>query len=165
MMRPFERPDMLHFEAAQGWAELGQFAEANEELEKLSPKVRIHPGVLEIRWQIYDNAGNQEAALDIANAIIKAAPGWPNGWLYRARTLTLLGRTQEAYETLFKAAPRFPSNEYVLYDLGSVCCDLGRFDEARTWIGKAIKAGGNEVKLRALDDLGLEPIWKGIRQP
>lgn len=40
MMRPFERPDMLHFEAAQGWAELGEFAEANEELEKLSPKRR-----------------------------------------------------------------------------------------------------------------------------
>jgi hypothetical protein len=37
---------------------------------------------------------------------------------------------------------------------------LKRVDEARTWLGKAIKAGGKEVKLRALDDPDLEPVWK-----
>ena len=30
------------------------------------------------------------------------------------------------------------------------------------WCPKAIDAGGDKIKLRALDDPDLEPIWKGI---
>jgi hypothetical protein len=36
-------PDSYHLEAAQGWLELGNHLEANEELEKISPALRIHP--------------------------------------------------------------------------------------------------------------------------
>jgi hypothetical protein len=39
---------------------------------------------------------------------------------------------------------------------------LKRFDEARGWLRKAIEEGGNEIKLRALDDPDLEPLWKDI---
>jgi hypothetical protein len=39
---------------------------------------------------------------------------------------------------------------------------LKRPDEAKTWLGKAIEAGGNEIKLRALDDPDLQPLWKNI---
>jgi hypothetical protein len=39
---------------------------------------------------------------------------------------------------------------------------LKRPDEAKTWLGKAIETGGSAIKLKALDDQDLEPIWKGI---
>jgi len=29
-------------------------------------------------------------------------------------------------------------------------------------LGKAIELGGNEIKLRALDDPDLEPLWREI---
>jgi hypothetical protein len=32
----------------------------------------------------------------------------------------------------------------------------------RTWLAKAIDVGGKEVKLRALDDPNLEPVWQHI---
>ena len=89
-------------------------------------------------------------------------PDWPSGWIYRASSLTELNGQQEAHETLSEAASRFTSDEIILYDLACVCCALKRFDEARTWLGKAIQAGGNKIKLRAQDDPDLEPLRKDI---
>ena len=48
-MRPFTRPDELHFQAAVGWLELGNWREANEELENITPALRAHPDVLQVR--------------------------------------------------------------------------------------------------------------------
>jgi Flp pilus assembly protein TadD len=89
-------------------------------------------------------------------------PEWPSGWIYRASSLTELNRHQEAYETLSAAAALFPTDEIIPYDLACVCCALKRFDEVRTWLGKGIDVGGKDVKLRALDDPDLEPLWREI---
>ena len=48
-MKPLTPPDSFHLKAAEGWFELGNHLEANEELEKIAPKLRVHPDVLEIR--------------------------------------------------------------------------------------------------------------------
>ena len=69
---------------------------------------------------------------------------------------------QEAYETLSTAAGRFPADGIILYDLACICCALGRLNEARAWLGKAIEAGGKEIKLLALDDPDLEPLRQRI---
>jgi hypothetical protein len=38
-----------------GWSNsgLGDHVAANEELENITPQLRVHPDVLEIRWQIF----------------------------------------------------------------------------------------------------------------
>jgi hypothetical protein len=41
-MKPLEPPDSLHLQAAQGWCELHVFAEANEELEQMTPQHCTH---------------------------------------------------------------------------------------------------------------------------
>ena len=56
MRIPLEAPDSHHLRAAQGWLELGDWQSANAELENISPQVRVHPDVLEIRWHIYAKA-------------------------------------------------------------------------------------------------------------
>ena len=159
-MKPLEPPDSLHLQAAQGWCELHAFAEADAELDKIAASLRAHPKVLEVRWQIYANLEKWAGALDIASAIMKLVPDWPSGWIYRGSSLSELNRQQEAYETLSAAAALFQGDEIIPYDLACVCCALKRPDEARTWLGKAIKAGGSAVKLRAQDDPDLEPLWK-----
>ena len=161
-MKPLEPPDSLHLQAAQGWCELQAFVEADVELDKITASLRAHPKVLEVRWQIYANLEKWAGALDIASAIVKLEPDWPNGWIYRASSLTELNRQQEAYETLGAAAALFPTDKIILYDLACICCTLKRVDEARLWLGKAIETGGNEIKLRALDDEDLEPLWKEV---
>jgi hypothetical protein len=49
-VKPLEHPDALHFQAAGGWLELGNWREANEELENITPALRAHPDVLAVRW-------------------------------------------------------------------------------------------------------------------
>jgi tetratricopeptide (TPR) repeat protein len=159
-MKALQPPDSLYLQAAQGWCELHVFAEAEAELDKIAASLRAHPKVLEVRWQVYANLENWAGALEIASAIVKTVPEWPSGWIYRASSLTELNRQQEAYETLSAAAALFPGDEIILYDLACVCCALKRVDEARSWLGKAIEAGGNAVKLKALDDPDLGALWK-----
>jgi len=65
---------------------------------------------------------------------------------------------------LSQAAAKFSTDVIVHYDLACVCCAMGRLDESQSWLRKAIDAGGNPVRLRALDDPDLEPFWESLRQ-
>jgi hypothetical protein len=49
MMPSLQPPDTMHLQAAQGWFELGDHLEADEELEQMSPQNHAHPAVLEVR--------------------------------------------------------------------------------------------------------------------
>jgi hypothetical protein len=78
-MKPLEQPDSLHLQAAQGWLELGNHIEANEELENIRAELRGHPDVLKVRWEVYAAARKWEAALDIPAALARLAPDEPIG--------------------------------------------------------------------------------------
>ncbi len=51
-LKNLPHPDNKHLEAAEGWLELGNYLEANEELENITPQLRAHPYVLEMRYKI-----------------------------------------------------------------------------------------------------------------
>jgi hypothetical protein len=68
----FARPRRL---AAEGWLELGSPTEANEELEKIAPRLRAHPDVLDIRWQIYAAAERWDAAWASRSRSSSSTPG------------------------------------------------------------------------------------------
>ena len=70
-MKPLEPPDNLHLQAAQGWLEPGNAVEANEELERITPGLRVHPDVLELRWQVFAKAQHWDACLHVSEAIIQ----------------------------------------------------------------------------------------------
>jgi tetratricopeptide (TPR) repeat protein len=89
-------PDNHHLSAAIGWFELGNWQDANEDLEKIAPAFRAHPDVLEIRLQIYAKAKKWDPCVDLGNALVKAAPERPFGWLHRSLALYELKRTKEA---------------------------------------------------------------------
>jgi len=59
-------------DAAQGWIELGDWREANEEMDRITPQLRAHPDVLVVRWSICTKAGNWKLAAEIARALIAA---------------------------------------------------------------------------------------------
>ena len=64
---------------------------------------------------------------------------------------------------LLPAVELFPKLWLVPYNLACYCAQLGRLQEARQWLKKAFKLGdAKEVKLMALDDPDLEPLWLGI---
>jgi hypothetical protein len=45
-VKELEPHDKRHLDAAQGWLGLGNWREANEELEQITPERRAHPDVL-----------------------------------------------------------------------------------------------------------------------
>jgi predicted Zn-dependent protease len=124
--------DNLHsLRAAQGWAELGNFHEANEELESITASLRSHPDALEVRWQIYAHAKQWAACVDVAEAMVRGAPSNPEAWLHRSYALHELSRTQEAFDQLLPAAKKFKKSWIVPYNLACYCAQLLRLDEAR----------------------------------
>jgi tetratricopeptide (TPR) repeat protein len=162
-VKPLEPPDSIHLEAAEGWFELGNHLEANEELEQITPENRAHPAVLEVRWQIYTKARKWEAALDIASALIRLAPELPLGWVHRSFCLHELKRTEEARDNLLRVVDKFPEDPIMRYNLACYECQLGRLEQAKNWLQKSFELGdARKMKLAALDDPDLEPLWKRI---
>jgi len=164
-MNPLSPPDSIHLTAAEGWLELGNHVEANEELEKIAPQLRVHPDVLEIRWQIYAKESKWDACRDIAAAITNLDADRASGWLhlaYATRRATN-GGLKPAREILCTAAERFPNVPTVFYNLACYDCQLGNLKEAKQWLGKAINlAGKKDIRIMVLDDPDLQPLWDKI---
>lgn len=160
---PLNPPDSLHLQAALGWLDLGIHAEADAELNKMTEAMRAHPGVLQVRWRIRAAAQKWEAAMDIAAMLIYAAPDLPFGWVQRSHCLHKLKRTEEARDELVGVADQFPDNIDIPYNLACYECQLGNLGRAKQWLEKAFQLGdAKKLKLAALDDPDLEPLWKNI---
>jgi tetratricopeptide (TPR) repeat protein len=164
-VKPLAHPDSFHLRAARGWLELGNPLEANEELEKIAPALGMHPDVLEVRWQISAKARQWEACIELAERIIALTPDNPFGWIHRSFALHELKRTQEAWDNLIRVIKKFPKEAIIPYNLSCYACQLGNLQDALNWLRRAFAVGdGSKVKLMALADPDLEPLWDKIAQ-
>ncbi len=118
---------------------------------------------MEVRWQIYAKARKWDAALDIASALIQLAPEHPLGWVHRSFCLHELNRSAEARDNLLRVVDKFPEDPIMRYNLACYECQLGRIEQAKHWLEKAFEIGDpRKLKLMALDDPDLEPLWRSI---
>ncbi|MGD0351643.1 MAG: tetratricopeptide repeat protein [Verrucomicrobiota bacterium] len=162
-MKKLELSDQRHMDAAQGWLGLGNWLEANEELEQITPLMRAHPDVLLVRWHVYATAKKWEMAADIARAISEQLPENPFGWVHWAFSLHELKRTKEAWDVLVPVVDKFPDEYIIRYNLACYACQLGNLKEALQWLKKAIDlAGKKDIRTMALDDPDLQPLWNEI---
>jgi predicted Zn-dependent protease len=161
--KPVEPPDVHFLNAAQGWLELGNPAEASQELGLISPAFQGHPDVLEVKWDINAKQSQWEIAFETACDLLQAAPNRSSGWIQRSFALHELKRTAEAYEMLLPAITRFGAVHIIPYNLACYCCQLDRLDEARQWLGGAIEiAGLTRIQKMSMQDLDLAPLWSEI---
>ena len=160
MIQPPDRHFLL---AAQGWIELGNLSEASLELERISPEFRNHPDVLELRWQIHAQAKHWEQCVEIATALIQAAPTQPMGWIHRSYALHELRRTTEARDGLQSILKIFPDELTIPYNLACYECTLGNEAKAKEWLGKVFATDqAAQWKAMALQDPDLKPLWPFI---
>ena len=163
-LKALEPPDSFHLAAAEGWLELGDWLEANEELERITPTLRAHPFVLEVRWRVYAMAKRWELATEVARALSELLPDNSWGFIHYAYSLHELKRTKEAWGVLIPIVDKFPDHT-IRYNLACYCCQLGQLKESLQWLEKAIDlAGKKDIRLMALDDPDLEPLWKQISE-
>ncbi|MGN6552849.1 MAG: tetratricopeptide repeat protein [Verrucomicrobiota bacterium] len=162
-MNPLPWPDNHHLEAAEAWLELGNPVEAANEVQRIAPELRLHPEVLNVRWQILSHTKDWETALVVAGAITRLMPGSPVGWIHLSYTLHEMGRTQEAWDNLANVADRFPEDGTIGYNRACYACRLGNLSQARELLSAVLKLGdAKEIKRVALADTDLKPLWKVI---
>ena len=162
-MSPIPLQDQRHLDAAEGWLGLGDHLSANEELEQIAPELRAHPFVLEVRYKIYAEAKQWLGAVEIARTMAQMLPENSWGPLHLAFSLHELKRTREAYDSLKAMVDHFPDEYLMRYNLACYSCQLGNLKEAMMWLEKAIDLAGNqEIRIMALEDPDLEPLWVQI---
>jgi predicted Zn-dependent protease len=158
-VRTLDYPDRHFVQAAEGWLELGDSAEATRELRRLSPAGEKHPDTLELRWRLYALKGQWDAALAMAKAVTTAAPDRPSGYIHQSYSLHELSRTEEAWELLLSTADKFPKESIIPYNLACYACQLGDLVVARNWLQRAVKLRGKEeIKSMALQDSDLASL-------
>ena len=158
-MKPLEPPDTHYLAAAEGWLELGNPAEAGAELDGLRAASREHPQALRLRWRIIAEGKQWEECLRMATRLIELEPEEPWGWVHRAFSLHELKRTGEAYACLASVSGTFKSDFVIPYNMACYSCQLGRLEEAREWLKKAIAiAGLKPIREMAKDDPDLRPL-------
>lgn len=154
-------PDTHHLSAAVGWLELGDPAEARQDLERISPAMRLHPEVLEVRWQVHAKAKEWEKCVEVGREFTKAAPEEPFGWIHLSFALHELKRTQEAHQNLIGVLEQFPDEWLMRYNLACYSCQLGHLEEANRWLaGAGIKGDAKQIKRMAQNDPDLGPLDK-----
>lgn len=158
---PLNPPNSFFVMAAQGWLELGDTKEAKEELNKITPEGRTHVDVLITAWRVYSKTKQWELGVGIAHSLIKTHPSRVNGWILRSFGLHELKRTSEAYDLLLPVHGKFPKNWTIPFNLACYCSQLNRFEEAVSWMVKAIDVNSHCVK-EILSDPDLTPLWKNF---
>ena len=165
-MAEIEPPDLHYFSATSGWLELGNVAEAEVEFAKISRELREHPDVLELEWAINVARRNWSAGLETAQKLLHVDPNRASGWLHLAYAWRRVngGGLLAAWEALLPAATKFPDEPTVPFNLACYACQMGKLEEARVWLRRAMRSGGTEhVKNMALADPDLKPMWAEIK--
>ncbi len=166
-----EPPDTHFVSAAEGWLELGAPAEASSELSNLSPRAREHPDALQLRWAIHAANEDWSTALEVAEQLVTNAPGVSAGWIHRAYATrrNTDGSLEAAWLALYPAAKLFPKEPIIPYNLACYACQMGRLQESKAWLNRALKIPANRnerimIKKMALADSDLEVLWGEIER-
>jgi len=144
--------------AAQGYTELGMFADALAELDGIE-KIAApqQPAILEMRVLILMRMKKWRNALELSRQLCEAAPESGAGFVHAAFCLHELGRSADASAVL-RAGPLSLQTEPVFhYNLACYECALGNLDEARTHLARSFSM---DKKYRdfAKNDPDLEPL-------
>jgi len=161
---PLDYQDKRHFDAAQGWLELGDCIQAKEEIEGITAEMRSHVAVLDLRWTIYSETQNWQLALDAARELVEIMPDICLGFVLSAIALHEMKRTREAWDVLWPVVGQF-DEAIIPYNLACYACQLGMLREARDLVMRAFDLDNkNEFRKLLLQDPNLKPLWDNLGQ-
>jgi tetratricopeptide (TPR) repeat protein len=164
-MHKLTPPDSHYLNAAAGWLELGNTAEARLEWQKISVTNRNHPAALELEWQICAAGKDWPSALVAAQKLVRLDPENVSNWIHQSYSLHEMKRTHAALDCLLPIIEKFPGVSTIPYNLACYACQLGDLGQARNWLAKAVKIRGKEdIRKVALTDADLLPLWEEINK-
>lgn len=143
--------------AAQGYVELGLFAEARAELSCLSPDLQERVDVIEITLLCLMGGHCWEEALTLAKKLCAQEPAEPGGFIHAAFCLHELGRTHDAVEILSHGPGTLRTKPVYYYNMGCYHACLGQLDKSLTYLERAFEMDG-ELRQHAKKDRDLESL-------
>ena len=162
-MSDLEWKDIHLLHAAEGWLGLGDYLEADADLDKIDPRFRAHPSVLRVRYTVHLATKNWMMVAEITNTLIEATPNDPILWLHHSEALHALNRTHEARDALKTAALFFPDHGLIRYNLACYEIHLGNLAQASDSLKQAFRLpDGKKLKADALADPDLVPLRNEI---
>jgi tetratricopeptide (TPR) repeat protein len=147
--------------AAQGYCELGMFADALAELETLPKALLDHPMVVEARLIVLMTARRWAEALAAAVELTKLIPGKNIGYIHTAYCQHELGQTAQARDTLLGGPESLHSEAVYHYNLACYECRLGNHDLARAHLDKSFALDKSFREL-AKNDTDLTPLHEEL---
>lgn len=147
-----------HLSAAAGYLELGMYEDALDEMEKIPAEQREQAMVLMVHLEIFMAMKQYEGMAEVAEKLTKIFPSNPEYWVNLAYAQRRSQGMGVAEKTLVEALRLFPSDATIHFNLACYACQLGRNQEAKERLGKAIEIDPS-FKLMALDDEDLAPLW------
>jgi predicted Zn-dependent protease len=149
-------------EPFSGYLDLGMYAEANDELEKLPNEIKTHPTILVARLALLMEMERWEDGAILGDSLCKL---WPKTNEFHVRTafcLHELKRTNEARKVLLNGPQSLRKEVVFYYNLACYEAQLGNILEAKKQLATCFKMDKN-YKAEALDDPDLETIWQSIQ--
>jgi tetratricopeptide (TPR) repeat protein len=162
-MKELNHRDSLCLQVAEGWIELGSYAEAAVELSEISDEGRAHPHVFRAHAVLYAMSTEGDSMLGRAHLYTKSVQPFL-AWIILAHVLHKKGRTAEALDNLLSAVGRLAPDSNVSFYIALYCAKLGRLSEASSWLDKAFalardKAGTEMLADCVLGHPDLKPFW------
>ena len=149
-------PDSL-LESFSGYLELGMFAEAAGELDRVPDRWKSHPAVQLGRLDLLIEKQDWEGALLLAADNCRRMPDFSEFHFRRAYCQHELKRTAEARETLLQGPPEIRRHAVFFYNLACYEAQLGNLGEAKQQLGIAIRMD-KSFRSDALTDPDLQPL-------
>ena len=158
---PLLPDDQRHLTAAEGYAALGMYLDANAELEEIDAEVRHVAEVLTVRVAIYEGLEKWELMGTVAGRLAAHDPDnaqWAISLAYATRRAQSI---EAAKVILLEAVERHPKEPMLHFNLACYECQLGELEVAKARLAHALKLAP-KCQLMALGDHDLAPPWDSL---
>lgn len=150
-----------HFERAQGWLLLENYAAADRALRLIPPAFRKRPEVEQFRAQLHLAAGRWARAVPLLRRMLKKDPTEVQYWVSLAFAVRRSESIAAAEAILLEARERFPQEAILWFNLACYAAQQGRVVEARDLLVEAVKREAG-FRMLAKSDPDLAPLWAAV---
>ena len=150
------------FRSAEGWIELGNYAEAAEELHAFPSDLKSTTAWLRLWVRIYAATHMWPNVEAMCETLLRHAPDDPFAIFHQAEALHRQGRSREAFSVFQYAPLTFKQGAPYFYALARYLCATGQHSLALSCLGKAFDSDPS-LRLEALDDADLQAVWCDVR--
>ena len=147
--------------AAEGYIDLGMYAEAAAELTALDPAFFALEQTLVMQLCVYAGLHQWEQAHELATALGKQDPENPQWAIWSASAACRLQSVEAAKGILLEALVSHPDNANIHYNLSCYETRLQHYRKAQRHLARAIQIDPR-FKMVAMDDADLEPLWMEV---